>query len=259
MPKILLLDIETAPNKVYMWDMYQEWNSSEMLIESWYILCWCAKWLDNKKVMSSALVDFPKKYTRSKRDERAILLAMHALLSEADIIVGHNISGFDLGKLKAKFLQYNITLPPPVKMVDTLLAARKGFKFTSNKLGDLATFLGIGHKVDTGGFKLWKGCMAGEAEAWEKMVEYCKQDVLLLEEVYLKLRADMQGHPNLGAYLSGEGPVCPKCGSFEMVKHGFTFSNQTKYQRYQCQQCGGYARSRTGELAKGHVQVVNIT
>lgn len=258
MPKILLLDIETAPNKIYAWDMYQEWNNPEMLIESWYILCWCAKWLDEKQVMSSALPDFKRRYSRNKKDETGVLLEMHKLLSEADIVVGHNISGFDLGKLKAKFLQYNIPLPPPSKIVDTLIAARKGFRFTSNKLGDLGAFLRIGHKIDTGGFGLWKGCIDRKKDAWDKMIKYCKQDVLLLEKVYLKLRVDMQRHPNLGAYLAESAFVCPKCGSDKLIKYGFTFSNQTKYQRYRCTTCGGFARSRTNELKRGHVKAVNI-
>jgi hypothetical protein len=257
MPKILLVDIETAPNLVWMWSMWKEWNSTEMQEREWYVLCWCAKFLGEKKIMSSALIDFPKEYKTDKENDKLILQRIWSLLDEADIVIGHNALEFDIKKLNSRFIKHGMKPPSPYKIVDTCLSARKYFGFTSNKLGDLGRFLGIGEKINTGGFKLWRQCMLGNLESWRLMVKYCAQDVVLLEKVYIKLLPYIENHPNIGVYLSGDEPKCPNCGSDKLVKRGMAFTNQAKYQRIQCMNCGCWSRMKTNLLEKTKVKLVS--
>jgi len=86
-PKILLFDIENAPNTAYIWGLFQDVISQEMLSDSWYMLCWSAKWLGKKGIYSSALIDFPKNYKKNKEDDSLILKKLWKLLDEADIVV----------------------------------------------------------------------------------------------------------------------------------------------------------------------------
>jgi hypothetical protein len=130
--------------------------------------------------------------------------------------------------------------PSPSKVVDTLREARKYFYFTSNRLGNLGEILGVGTKEPTGGFKLWKQCMEGDKKAWKAMIDYCKQDVRLLEQVYLKLRPFINNHPNIGS-ITGNG-VCPKCGSKEITYRGYAITTAGKYRRFQCKDCGGWGK-----------------
>jgi hypothetical protein len=258
MPKILLVDIETAPNLCYSWGLWKELTSTEMIEREWYVLCWCAKWLGSKEMMSSALVDFPKMYKQDSENDKLVLEKVWKLLDEADIVIGHNALEFDIKKLNARFIKHGMTPPSPFKVVDTCLGARKYFGFTSNKLGDLGKFLGLGEKLDTGGFKLWRGCMQGKLDAWKLMVKYCGQDILLLEKVYLKLRPYMENHPNLAIFLTDRDRMCPKCKSKKLQKHGFVFSNQAKYQRWLCTDCGSYARQKLNEIDKKKVKLVGL-
>ena len=256
-PKVLFIDIETAPNLVWMWSMWKEWNSTEMQEREWYILCWCAKWLGDNKMHSSALVDFSRDYKADKENDHAILEKIWQLLDEADIVIGHNALEFDIKKLNARFMKHDMTPPSPYKIVDTCLSARKYFGFTSNKLGDLGKFLGLGEKINTGGFKLWRECMLGNLKSWGLMVKYCAQDVLLLEKVYLKLLPFIDNHPNVGVYLTGEDIKCPKCGSDQLQKRGFAFTGQSKYHRLQCMKCGAWSRLKVNLLSKHKVKAVN--
>ena len=43
--------------------------------------------------------------------------------------------------------------------------------------------------------------MKDDLKAWKKMVEYNKQDIVLLEKVYYALRPWDTYHPNMGVYL----------------------------------------------------------
>lgn len=243
-PKILIMDIENTPNVAYMWGLYQELTSADMIDCPWYMLCWAAKWLGEKEVISSALIDFPKEYKKNPENDKLILQKLWKLLDEADIVVGHNMKAFDVRKANARFIMNGMLPPSPYKVIDTLLAARQYFFFTSNKLNDLSKYLQLGEKVDTGGFQLWKDCMAGKKEAWKKMVTYCKNDIILTEKVYLKLRPFIQNHPNLTVYQNMDEGKCPKCNSTKIRKEGFAYTDACKYQRYSCISCGSWHRGR---------------
>ncbi len=245
--RILLLDIETAPNKAYIWQLWQEVTSCDMIENHWYILCWSAKWLDDKKIYKSALPDF-QGYKKNPEDDKEVLLKLWELLDKADIVIAHNGINFDRKKINTRFVINDLNPPSPYRMIDTLEVARKEFSFTSNKLADLAKFLHIGKKLETGGFQLWKDCLAGISSAWTKMVNYCVNDIVLLEKVYLRLRPYILQHPNMG--VSIDKPGCPKCGSGSIVFRGYKYTNAGKYKQFCCVKCGGWGRLKINELTK---------
>ena len=80
------------------------------------------------------------------------------------------------------------------------------------------------------------------------------QDVKLLEQVYLELRAWDNRHPNLGMYY--DEIVCPKCGSDNIQMRGFAITSSKKYHRFQCQECGGWGRTTVSE--KTTKPIVNL-
>jgi hypothetical protein len=104
--------------------------------------------------------------------------------------------------------------------------------------------LGVGQKVDTGGFNLWINYLAGDKQARQDMIDYNAQDVLLLEEVYLKLRPWMNNHPNIGLFNDDDAEQCPKCGSKHIHWRGHAYTTGGRYPRFQCQDCGGWGRGR---------------
>jgi hypothetical protein len=104
--------------------------------------------------------------------------------------------------------------------------------------------LGIGTKADTGGFKTWAGCIKGDPDAWATMKRYNKQDVDILEQLYLRLRPWSKTHPNL-ATLGNRPSACPKCGSEEgMTRWGYTYTGVARRVRYKCKSCGGCCSDR---------------
>ncbi len=254
-PKILLLDIETAPNLAYIWDLYLELRSMDMIEREWYILCWAAKWLNDKKIIKYALPDFPKEYKKNPENDKFLLEKLRDLLDEADIVITHNGVSFDEKKINAKFLVHGIKPPSPFKSIDTYLIAKKKFGFTSNKLGDLCRTLGIGSKLSTGGFSLWRKCMRGDKPSWKIMIKYNSRDIMLLEKVYLKMLPFIDSHPNLGVYLDGDDPKCPNCGSNKLQKRGFAYTASFKYQRVQCTACGAWSKLKGNLINKNKIKV----
>jgi DNA polymerase elongation subunit (family B) len=233
--KTLLFDIETSPNVSYNWHGLHEVEIIE-IIEEGYILSFAFKWLGQKKVNAFCLNDFKGNWESKKKQ---LVLELHKLFNEADIIVAHNGNQFDIKMANRSFTFYGLTPPKPYKSVDTLTLARSKFKFNSNHLNDLGKFLGLGVKVETGGFKLWKACMNGDEKSFKKMVRYNKNDVVLLEKVYLRLRPYITTHPNVAI---SEGYVCPLCGSLNVVGQGYHYLAGGFIKRqWQCKDCGRWS------------------
>ena len=239
--KILLFDIETAPNLGYVWG---KWEQDVIEFDrQWYMLCFCAKWLGDKKVMTHALPDFSL-YKKDPENDKELVKKLWELFNEADIIIAHNGDEFDIKKSNARFIYHGFTPNPHYKTIDTKKIAKKYFSFESNKLDDLGQYLKVGKKLSTGGFALWRGCMAGDKKSWKTMVEYNKQDVVLLEHVYLRLRPWMKDHPNLNV-INLTLSACPACGSEDLHKRGFSITRSGQKQRYQCQDCGMWSQGKS--------------
>jgi len=208
----------------------------------WYMLCFSAKWLGEKKIDTFILPDYPR-YKKNREDDHDLVEALWKILDEADIIIGHNGDEFDWKKSNARFLAHGMGPPAPYRTVDTLKLARKHFRFDSNKLDDVARYLGIGRKAATTGFHMWKGCMEGDKKAWEMMRMYNERDVDLLEKVYYALRPWSTTHPNVNI-LTEKAQSCPICGSNKIQRRGYNISRIRKTPRYQCQSCGGWSAGK---------------
>lgn len=231
--KVLLFDIETSPNIGYTW---QKWDQNVIAFKKeWEMLSFAYKWLGESKVYCVT--------REGKKSDKDLVKKLHTLLSSADIVIAHNGDAFDVKKAHAKFIEHGFAPPTPFKSVDTRSIARRYFKFNSNSLDDLGNLLGVGRKMKHSGFDLWLGCMNNEPKAWAEMAEYNKQDVLLLERVYLKMRPWIRNHPNVGSLLQN----CPKCSGSLKRRGTVTQNSGVVKQRYQCRSCHGW---HLGKLAK---------
>lgn len=251
MPKILIWDIETAPMRAYIWSIWKENIPPARLLDQWNVLTWSAKWLGSDEVMYDSLHLHDVDFSDAGGDiDRPILESLHTLLDEADITIAHNGNKFDMKKVNARFIKHKMKPPSPSRQIDTFVEAKKSFAFTSNRLDAIGEFLGVGGKAETGGFELWDRCCHGDPEAFKTMVDYNIRDIQLLEDVYLAMRPWMKNHPNLGVYSDEERPECPKCSSTNIHWRGNATTQAGKFHRFQCQDCGGWGKTRYTVLSK---------
>ena len=241
--RILLFDIETAPLVGTVWQKYEA--DLIWMVQEWYMLCFAYKWLDESKTHVIAQPDF-ESYKPGSPNDYHVVKELHRLISEADIVIAHNGNSFDVKKANARFIFHGLGPTVPAQQVDTLRMARKYFALTSNKLDDIGEYLGVGRKIRTDK-GLWRACMAGEEKAWRKMKSYNKQDVRLLEQVYLKLLPYDTGHPNR-ANIEGRPRACKNCGVEGFLwAQGWRYTKTGKYRRYQCKSCGTFINSRQAD------------
>lgn len=234
--KILILDIETSPMKAYVWKRWKENISLDQTISEWFMISWSAKWLNSSEIMGEVLTS----EEAINEDDFRIVKSLWLLLDEADIVIAHNGSRFDIPKINSRFIINGFPPPKPYRQIDTLITAKKVFGFSSNKLDALATYFNIPNKIETD-FELWKKSIEGDKEALSYMLKYNKQDVLILEKVYLKLRPWIYKHPNINN-INGINK-CPFCGSVKATIQDKNYNLQVNsYPLYRCDDCHGFYR-----------------
>lgn len=242
--KILFYDIEVTPILGYAYGTYD--TSLIEIVQHPYMLCFSYKWSYENKIRSVALPDYPARYKKDATDDYDLARELQKLLSEADIVVGHNSNRFDNKVAQSRIMVHRLPTVPPLKRVDTLLVARQTGRFSSNKLDTLAQQLEIGRKTkDTHG-QLWQACVAGDMKAWKKMIKYCNQDVQLVVDLYYRFLPYINNHPNM-ATISQRPDCCPKCGSTKLESKGIRRSNVATYRRYLCHNCKGFCSERLSD------------
>ena len=246
-PKILLIDIETAPILGYVWGLWENNVGLNQIKSDWYVLSWAAKWLDDPKVLYADL-----RGSKNLENDKSLLQSIWRLLDDCDILITQNGKAFDTKKLNARFVLNGMKPPSSYRQIDTLLLAKKHFAFTSNKLEYMSDKLCTKYKKQVNrkfdGFRLWSECLKNNKEAWKEMEKYNRYDVLALEELYKKLQP-WDNAINFDIYSDGIVEAC-NCGSLELVKNGFCYTASGRYQRYQCAKCGAETKGSKNLLSK---------
>lgn len=245
--KILLLDIETAPNLAHVWGMFGQNISPKQIQATGYTLCWAAKWYGKRGVMFDSVF---------QNTERGMVSGVWDLLNEADAVVHYNGSRFDIPTLNKEFLKSELLPPKPYAQIDLLRTVRRTFRFHSNKLDEVLKQLGMTAKVQHKGHELWTECMAKDPKAWKHMERYNRRDVTIMEDFYTRLLPWIKSHPNVGMYTDSDRPVCSHCGSDKLTKQGFKRTKTQLYQQYQCKDCGSWNTERTNSTPQSKKNIV---
>ena len=232
MSKLLVLDIETRPAKVYTFQLLNTNIGIEQVLEPGAIIAVGARWLDGTKEYYAA-VDYKDGVEVNPKQRRKMLEMAHSLLSESDAVITFNGDRFDLQKLRGEFAVHG--LPPlcPTTSID-VRRTTSAMGFTSGKLAHVGPLLGCGRKRKHDGFTLWSDYLLGTAAARKEMKLYNLQDVHVLADVYKKVRPYIKNHPNLGYHSDS----CPVCGSLKEQRKGKPrFTPYFKVEQMQCREC----------------------
>lgn len=237
--RVLFFDIESSLMPVAVFQLAgNDWIHPENILGERHLISVCYRWMGEKKIHSISLLDDPKRFAKDPHDDYYVAKAFHDVMSEADVLVGHNSKKFDVKYLKTRMLVHGLPPLPPISQLDTYIVAKRHFNLASNKLDYIAGLLKVGKKMDTPK-GLWLDVLRGSKAAIKTMVAYNKVDVEILEGVFKKLAPYMEDH--VSRELFG-GTGCPRCGSVKVQSRGVHRAITRVYQRYQCQKCSGWFR-----------------
>lgn len=233
--KILLLDIETSLAKVYTYGLFDQNIPIENIIEHPRMIAFSAKWFGKKGTK------FYSEYHHSRGD---MLTAIHALLDEADVVVGWNSKNFDSKWINSEFMAEGYQPPSPYKHLDLMQEVKRNSRFLSAKLDYISSRLLDERKIEYNMARMWRivDNPATDEETrrkeWNRMKRYALKDTNLLEPLMKELLPWIKmPHP----VSSGENR-CRNCGGFNLQSRGKTVTLNGSYTRLHCQDCGKWQR-----------------
>ena len=246
-PRILFFDLETSAALVYCFGRHKQFISQDAVeIEGGKILCAGYRWGHETE---SKVIAYPADV--SVGTDYAICKELWDLFNEADAVVAHNAKNFDVKMLEVRCLVNGLPALPTVKVIDTLEIAKQKFRFPSNKLDSLGSYLELGRKVQHSGMDLWVRVQKGDGGALKEMIAYCKQDVDLLVEIYETLlsRGLLPGI-NFSVYYSDTTTRCKSCGSTHLEHTGrIVTTSAGLFEEIKCNSCGSLQKLKQNKLS----------
>lgn len=248
-PRFLFLDIETSPVYMAAWGVYEQdalWHKRGEILMMGY------QFSDEKhpSIVSQRQFD---DWTPRRTKEKKLMWKIHELMDQADVVIGYNAKKFDVKQINARFMIFNIP-EPRYLVLDPLNMITRSARFPSHKLEDVAEYLKIGRKMETGGKYLWKRCIEGDMSAWKKMEEYCMNDVVLVKKVFERLRQWDKTTFNY-AFYTRDNMACKKCGCKDLKGRGRKFYRTGYRADLECRRC---SHRMLGPLIKEGVEQVNV-
>lgn len=240
--KILLFDIECSMATVYTYDLFKPLISYKDIIEPSRMIAFSAKWKGKRGTK------FYSEYHNGRRD---MLEALHELLDQADIVVGYNISRYDLPWIKGEFLTEGMTPPSPYKVLDLYQTVKSSTRYLSKKLDYVSGRLLDDHKKAYSMAEMWRIVNnpnvdeASKKREWDRMRSYARKDTELLDPLmdallpWLKIPHPVRGDEN--------GVTCHSCGSTDLQRRGYALTLVGRYQKFRCNGCGSWFRGTKRE------------
>lgn len=227
--------------RILFWDI----ESTGLVANFGRMLCFGYKYLGDPKTHVISVTDFKKPFLHKHHNDYHVVEAAKRVLEQAGAWCTWYGSRFDVPFVQTRLLKHGLTpLPSPFPHIDGWRIARDKLKLSSNRLASVSDFLGLEDKTPLNG-EIWNNASAGDPKAIKYVVEHCRQDVVVLEQAYLKLRPLITSHPVLRKLDTDSQNPCAVCGEENTkIKRGKRVAVNKVYQQYQCRGCGHWSSTR---------------
>jgi hypothetical protein len=237
--RVLVIDIERVPGQFQadFWDFNAFKGRRihhDMVVAYPRTVCFGFRWYGQKRVGF-----------HSEWDDGAegMLKAAWDLYDEADIVIGHNVKGFDTKRLQGEWWPLGWGRPKPVKFVDTLTICRTQFGYESNALDAVLRRIGLQGKTDRYNVEVAKAACAGDVKAQRKIKGYNVGDIDASTLLVDALRGWIPNHPHMGNH--GKTPSCNQCASEDLTLQKVELTAEVlRFPLYLCNNCRAWVAGR---------------
>lgn len=215
--------------KILLWDI----EATGLVADFSTILCIGWKWLHEDKV-NLLTIDSYKEFEKDKTNDKPLIKDFLKIYNEADIQVTYNGTRYDVPMILSKTLEHGLEVPPNVPACDLYFTIKSNFKLSRKSLQNVGYYLDLSEEKTPVEGKIWRKAATGDKKSLQYIYTHCRQDVMVLQDLYLKVRPLIRRHPRVGKIQE-----CASCGSTRLHRRGRaldTIAKKDRY-RYQCQDC----------------------
>lgn len=228
------MDTQKRDPRILIWDI----ESTGLNATFGTILCIGWKWYGKPKVYVPSIVD---EANGNLLDDKGLVKQFIEAFEDCDYHVTWYGDRYDFPMICTKAIKHGLPPIRPKPSLDLWKAVRYRFKAHSNRLNVWEQLLDVENAKTPITFDAWLKAAHGDKRALAEVKHHCKKDVLVLEEVFEKLRPWLDNEPSRGLF-TGDHQGCPTCGSHHITKQGFKVARTRKYQQLKCQDCGHWFR-----------------
>lgn len=229
--KRLFFDIEVSMDLAVIFQPGRKISvDHHAIIKERAVICICYKWEGEKRVHSL-------QWDKNQCD-RKLLIDFLKIANEADELVAHNGDAFDIKWIRGRCWIHQIPMFPKYVTIDTLTQSRRLFRLNSHRLDYMSKIQGSQGKGKTD-FGMWVALTVSNPTAvLDKMVKYCKRDVLELQKVFTSMKPYMESKTHYGVQYGGEKIDCPECGGGTRINKTLISAAGIKKHQRVCNKCG---------------------
>jgi DNA polymerase elongation subunit (family B) len=237
-PRILTFDIETGAGP----------NAFKPDLSC--VLTLSYKWAHEKTAKSLTILDYGDLDKRKMSEwDGPILDDFMEIIVDADIIVGHFSSLFDMPYLSGRAFILGKPAFPPCIHVDVWRELKRNMNFSSNRAKHIAKITGQDNqKLDNNWPTAWVEVARYPEKHIPALAKYNRGDVHMTEETFFRILPFTKNRGLIHKLLCPKDMGCPKCGSNNFERRGRAITTSGHQQRYQCKDCGGWFCDSTGKM-----------
>lgn len=221
--------------KILIWDI----ESTGLNATFGTILCIGYKWYDEDDVHVFTILD-KKRGKKDMLNDKHLVEEFVKVYEQADYHISWYGDRFDVPMLKSRMIKHGLPPLAPIYSLDLWKQVRYTFKLHSNRLVTWQQFLQVEDEKSQIDFDAWLRAAQGDKDSLAEVVDHCRRDVLVLEEVFTKLRPWLDKEPSVN--LFGGLGMCPSCDGSNVQRRGYKVATTRTYQQYRCMDCGRWFR-----------------
>jgi uncharacterized protein YprB with RNaseH-like and TPR domain len=123
------------------------------------------------------------------QDDSVLVKAYCEELDKYDVIVGWNSKLFDVPVLNSRMLYHGFKPYDPKMHLDLMYKATgSSIAIGRKSLDNVSKYFGVENKKTPLDPRIWDDADHGDKEKYAKIIEHCEADVLVLRDVYAKLK-----------------------------------------------------------------------
>lgn len=225
--------------RIIAWDLETTGLSANFA----YLLCMGWKVIGEKKINLIKITDYPE-FEKDCTNDKKLVADCKKVLESADAWITWYGRRFDEPFLNSRLIHHGFSPMPNMcnNHIDGWRTAKYKLRMNSNRLASVSEFLQVEEKTPVKG-GMWVKAQAGHKNALSYVYKHCRQDIVVLEQVYEKIKPLIDPHPNLNV-ITGTQDACPRCGTVgRLQKRGYHTATSRRYQRWACTNCGAWSRS----------------
>ena len=153
-----------------------------------HILGACIKPSTSSKIITFRIDDY-KGYKKNLCNDKPLVLDIVKEMSKYDVLVHYNGDMFDLPFIDTRLAVHGEKRSPLVHSVDMLPIVKRKLRLHSNRLDAVATALELTNQKTKLQPMVWARASHGSKPDLDYIMEHCEADVLVLEEVFRRLKS----------------------------------------------------------------------